>query len=232
MQPLGCIMRGSRRAPWRLPLARKSAPSMDSVFRALADPSRRRLLDRRNQRNGQSLTELCAGLDMARQSVTKHLKVLEEADLITIAWQGREKLHHLNAAPINDIADRWIAPYHRRRARALADLKRALESNAMGQTEFRYVTYINTTPEQLWRALTEPSFTLQYWGIGMRSDWKVGSPIELQWRPDAEFRDIEQGVLESEPFRRLAYHWPNHQREHAARFGWPDERSAEHLREP
>ena len=84
---------------------------MDATFRALADPSRRRLLDRLNERNGQTLRELCAGLDMARQSVTKHLAVLEEAGLITTIRRGREKLHHLNAAPINDIADRWIHRY-------------------------------------------------------------------------------------------------------------------------
>ena len=101
---------------------------MDEVFKALSDPSRRRLLDRLNERNGQSLTELCAGLDMARQSVTKHLAVLEAAMLVTTVRRGREKLHYLNPAPINEIAERWISQYDQERVRALADLKRALES--------------------------------------------------------------------------------------------------------
>src|SRR2546430_6060575 len=99
---------------------------MDAVFRALADSNRRRLLDRLNERNGQTLRELCSELDMARQSVTKHLAVLEAANLITTARRGREKLHYLNAAPINDIAERCIHRYDHERVRALADLKRSL----------------------------------------------------------------------------------------------------------
>jgi DNA-binding transcriptional ArsR family regulator len=88
---------------------------MDEVFKALADPSRRRLLDRLNARNGQSLRELCTGLAMARQSVSKHLAVLEAANLVTTAWRGREKLHYLNAEPINAIADGWINQFDRSR---------------------------------------------------------------------------------------------------------------------
>jgi uncharacterized protein (TIGR00725 family) len=93
---------------------------VDEVFRALADPSRRRLLDRLDARNGQSLRELCAGLDMARQSVSKHLAVLEAASVVTTIRRGREKLHYLNAEPINAIADRWLAPAVRRRDPARA----------------------------------------------------------------------------------------------------------------
>src|SRR5688572_5905441 len=100
---------------------------MDEVFKALADPTRRRLLDSLNADNGQALRELCGGLDMARQSVSKHLAVLEAAGLVTIRWRGREKLHYLNPAPINAIADRWIHRYDRERVHALADLKTALE---------------------------------------------------------------------------------------------------------
>src|SRR3982750_2186801 len=99
----------------------------DDVFRALADPSRRRLLDSLNRRNGQTLRELCAGLDMARQSVSKHLAVLEAADLVVTLKRGREKLHYLNAAPINRIAERWIDQYDQSRVHALSDLKHALE---------------------------------------------------------------------------------------------------------
>src|SRR5881227_220194 len=125
-------------------------PRMDEVFRALADPSRRRLLDTLNERNGQTLRELCSGLDMARQSVSKHLAMLEAANLVTAVRRGREKLHYLNAAPINEIAERWITRYERGRVHALADLKRALEDTAVDRPEFVYTTYIKTTPEKLW----------------------------------------------------------------------------------
>src|SRR3954451_13832547 len=100
---------------------------MDEVFKALADPSRRLLLDSLNARNGQNLQELCARLSMARQSVSKHLAVLEAANLITTVWRGREKLHYLNAEPISAIAERWINQYDRARANVLTDLKTALE---------------------------------------------------------------------------------------------------------
>jgi DNA-binding transcriptional ArsR family regulator len=91
---------------------------MDEVFKALADPNRRRLLDSLNAHNGQSLRELCTGLALARQSVSKHLAVLEAANLVTTIWRGREKLHYLNAEPINAIADGWISQYDRSRARS------------------------------------------------------------------------------------------------------------------
>jgi DNA-binding transcriptional ArsR family regulator/uncharacterized protein YndB with AHSA1/START domain len=202
---------------------------MDAVFKALADPSRRELLDRLNARNGQSLSELCEGLAMARQSVTKHLAVLEAAGLVTTTRRGREKLHYLNAAPIDEIADRWIGRY-RGRARALADLKRALE-DPMTQTEFVYATFIKTTPEQLWEGLTAPAFTLRYWGAALQSDWQVGSPVLWQEGADGEPQDLDQVVLESDPPRRLAYTWHNYQPGHAALFGWSDERLAELTRE-
>jgi DNA-binding transcriptional ArsR family regulator len=99
----------------------------DAVFKALSDRSRRLLLDMLRERNGQTLTELCAGLAMARQSVSKHLAVLEGALVVTTVRRGREKLHYLNPAPINEIAERWISQYDAERIRALADLKRALE---------------------------------------------------------------------------------------------------------
>src|SRR5262245_34427077 len=100
---------------------------MDAVFRALADPSRRQLLDRLHARNGQTLNELCDGLDMTRQAVTKHLAILEEANLIATLKRGREKLHYLNPVPIQDIAERWIGKYERTRLRALSDLKKHME---------------------------------------------------------------------------------------------------------
>ena len=185
---------------------------MDDVFRALSDPSRRSLLDNLNQHNGQTLRELCAGLDMARQSVSKHLAILEEAHLVTTSRRGREKLHFLNAAPINAIADRWINNYDRPRADALADLKTALESKPMTTstipqaTEFVYVTYIKTTPERLWQALTDPAFTARYWGVALTSDWQVGSTITWVYK-GVTMADPSQTVLVADVHRRLAYTW-------------------------
>jgi DNA-binding transcriptional ArsR family regulator len=105
---------------------------MDKVFKALADPSRRALLDRLHAENGQTLGELCERLDMSRQAVTKHLKLLEEASLVVTIWRGREKLHYLNPVPINEIANRWIDKYERRRVEMLDDLKKALEGESDG----------------------------------------------------------------------------------------------------
>ena len=205
---------------------------MDAVFKALADPSRRRLLDRLNERNGQSLRELGDGLDMARQSVTKHLAVLEAAGVVSTTRQGREKLHFLNAAPINDIAERWMNRYDRERAAALADLERALEDAAMEQTRFTYTTYIRTTPERVWQGLTEPAFTRRYWGTELHSDWQVGSPILCKADTDDEPLDLGQVVLEAEPYRRLSYTWAPPQPIHAELFGWSAERLAQLQREP
>ena len=100
---------------------------IDKVFKALADPSRRQLLDRLHGRNGQTLSELCKGLDMARQSVTQHLGLLEDANLISVQWQGREKLHYFNPVPIQQIYERWIRKFEQPRLEALHDLKRKLE---------------------------------------------------------------------------------------------------------
>jgi DNA-binding transcriptional ArsR family regulator len=101
----------------------------DAVFRALADASRRKLLDRLFESNGQTLSQLCEGLEMTRQAVAKHLAILEAANLVATKRQGREKLHFINPVPINEIADRWIGKFERPRLRALADLKRALEGD-------------------------------------------------------------------------------------------------------
>lgn len=106
--------------------------SMDAVFRALADESRRLLLDRLHARNGQSLSELCEGLGMTRQAVTKHLGILEEANLVVAIKRGRERLHFINPVPINEIAERWIGKYERGRVTALAQLKKQLEGDENG----------------------------------------------------------------------------------------------------
>jgi DNA-binding transcriptional ArsR family regulator/uncharacterized protein YndB with AHSA1/START domain len=202
---------------------------MDDVFKALADPTRRLLLDSLNKRNGQSLQELCAGLEaMTRQSVTKHLAVLEAAGLVVARKDGRRRLHYLNAAPINEISERWIGRYDRDRARALADLKHALEDSPMERSEFVYVTYIQTTPEKLWQALTDTAFTDRYFGrTGPKSDWALGSSVTWQLEAAGEYLDLGQVVLEAEPCRRLSYSWHNYQWAHAGLFGWTEEQFAE-----
>ncbi len=106
---------------------------MENVFKALADAGRRRLLDKLHARNGQTLGELCAHLDMSRQAVTKHLVLLERANLVVTTWRGREKRHFLNPVPLQEIYDRWIEKYERRRLKALSDLKKGLEEAAYAQ---------------------------------------------------------------------------------------------------
>lgn len=100
---------------------------IDKVFRALADPGRRHLLDLLHQENGQTLTALCEHMDMTRQAVTQHLQMLEEANLVVVVWQGREKLHYLNAVPLHEIYERWIEKFERDRLSMLHNLKKKLE---------------------------------------------------------------------------------------------------------
>ena len=195
---------------------------IDEAFKALADPSRRLLLDSLNERNGQTLRELCSRLDMARQSVSKHLGVLEAANLITTVRRGREKHHYLNAAPINEIAERWITRYEQDRVHALADLKRALEDTPVEKPSFVYATYIQTTPERLWQALTEPAFTERYWSITFDSDWKSGSGMTWHQR-GVTIADPEQVVVESEPYRRLSYTWHTFSPDWAEALGLTDD---------
>ena len=116
MQPFSCIL-----------------SVMDEVFKALADPTRRELLDRLRADNGQTLGDLCERLAMSRQAVTKHLDILEAANLVATVRRGRERLHYLNPAPIGEIYDRWIGKYEQARVAALADLKRALEERDHGE---------------------------------------------------------------------------------------------------
>jgi DNA-binding transcriptional ArsR family regulator len=111
MQPIGCIKKAV----------------LDAVFKALADASRRKLLDVLYANNGQTLSQLCTHLEMSRQAVTKHLVLLEEANLVATAWRGREKLHFLNPVPLHEISERWIAKYERHRLTALSALKKGLE---------------------------------------------------------------------------------------------------------
>ena len=210
---------------------------MEDVFRALADASRRELLDRLNTRDGQTLNELCAGLGITRQSVSKHLAILEGAHLVTTVWHGREKRHYLNVVPINAIADRWLRTFDRSRVQALADLKTALEaqedssmSDAPAPSQFVYRTFIRTTPDKLWQALTTPEFTRQYWNMEFITDWQPGSP--MVWIYDGtRIEDPGQKVLIAEPGKRLAYTWHGFTPEFSATIGLDDETRAKLLDE-
>jgi len=183
---------------------------MDAVFKALADGSRRKLLDRLRKSNGQTLTELCGNLAMTRQAVAKHLALLESANLVATVWRGREKLHYLNPVPLHEVYERWIGKYERHRLSVLSGLKQDLEKpiikkDTMDKPQFVYVTYIETTPEKLWEALTTAEFTRQYWfDSSIESEWKVGEPV--LFRRDGEITD-EQVLLKYEPPRLLSYTW-------------------------
>lgn len=149
---------------------------MDVVFRALADPTRRSLLDQLSQEDGQTLTALEARLPMTRFGVMKHLKVLEEAGLVVTKRRGREKLHFLNAVPIRLIHDRWVSKYAEPWAAALSELKHKLEDKSMEKV---FEIYIKTTPERLWEALTNPTLRSKYnFGVVVSSDWTSGSRYE------------------------------------------------------
>ncbi len=175
---------------------------MDSAFKALADPTRRLLLDRLRAQNGQTLRELCDRLNMARQSATQHLDVLVQADLVTVVRRGRERLHYLNPAPIHDIEQRWIAEFEKPRLRALDGIKNQAEEYAMIPS-YVYVTYIRANPEQVWTALTDADLTAQYWGHANVSDWQPGSTWEHRRVDGSGAVDVVGRVLEAEPPTRL-----------------------------
>ncbi|HEX6934583.1 MAG TPA: metalloregulator ArsR/SmtB family transcription factor [Streptosporangiaceae bacterium] len=149
---------------------------MDPVFRALADPTRRALLDELFVRDGQTLVALTARHEMTRIAVAKHLKILEDAGLVVTRRRGREKLHYLNPVPIRLVHDRWVSKYTEPWVAGLADLKRDLES----QMEKVFEIYIRTTPDRLWDAITDPATRQKYhFGSAIESDWTVGSDYRL-----------------------------------------------------
>ena len=148
-------------------------PDMDDVFRALADPTRRGLLDELFKEDGQTLTALEERLPMSRFGVMKHLKVLEEANLVVTKRRGREKLHFLNPVPIRLVHDRWVSKYAEPWAATLTGLKRTLEDRTMEKV---FEIHIKTTPERLWEAITDPAQRAKYnFGVGVESDWANGS---------------------------------------------------------
>jgi uncharacterized protein YndB with AHSA1/START domain/DNA-binding transcriptional ArsR family regulator len=183
---------------------------LDAVFKALADPTRRRLLDRLREQNGQTLGALCERLDMARQSATQHLDVLVRANLVTVVRRGRERFHYLNPVPIHEIQQRWIAGFERPRLDAISAIKRRAEEYAMthGPTPlptFVYVTYIRATAEQVWQALTDADLTAQYWGHANVSDWQPGSTWEHRLGDASGAVEKVGRVIEAEPPTRLVF---------------------------
>ena len=173
---------------------------MDLVFRALADPTRRGLLDALFEEDGQTLTELEERLPMTRFGVMKHLRLLEEANLVTTKRRGREKLHHLNPVPIRLVHDRWVSKYAAPWAAALSGLKHTLEDRTMEKV---FEIYIKTTPERLWEAITDPELRQRYnFGVGVSSDWTPGSSYESV-HPGAGISIAAGENLEVDPPKRL-----------------------------
>jgi uncharacterized protein YndB with AHSA1/START domain len=172
---------------------------VETVFRALADPTRRALLDSLFERDGQTLHALTAPHDMSRIAVAKHLRVLEEAGLVITRRRGREKLHFLNPVPIRLVHDRWVSKYTEPWAAGLTELKRELEH----PMEKVFEIYIRTTPERLWEAITDPAIRSKYhFGASVRSDWEAGSPYWLE-HPGADGPLAEGENLDVDPPRRL-----------------------------
>jgi uncharacterized protein YndB with AHSA1/START domain len=195
---------------------------MDEVFKALADPTRRSLLDELFEQDGQTLSALEQRLPMTRYGVMKHLRVLEDAGLVTTKKRGREKLHFLNPVPIRLVHDRWVSKYAEPWAAALSGLKRRIEEGTMEKV---FEIYIRTTPERLWHAITDSEMRQQFsFGWPARSDWTPGSRIE-QTSPDGSEVWATGDILEMEPPRRLVQtleaHWsPDVEDEPPTRITW------------
>jgi uncharacterized protein YndB with AHSA1/START domain len=173
---------------------------VDAVFKALADPTRRSLLDELFREDGQTLSALERRLPMTRIGVMKHLRVLEGAGLVTTKRRGREKLHFLNPVPIRLVHDRWVSKYAEPWAATLTGLKARLEEDPMEKV---FEIYIKTTPERLWEAITDPELRSQYtFGVRIESDWTPGSRYEAS-HPLAGTEFLEGENLEVDPPRRL-----------------------------
>jgi uncharacterized protein YndB with AHSA1/START domain/DNA-binding transcriptional ArsR family regulator len=175
------------------------AGRVEPVFKALADPTRRELLDELFRHDGQTLGALAGRFAMTRVAVAKHLRLLEDAGLVVSRRRGREKLHYLNPVPIRLVHDRWVSKYTEAWAAGLADLKRDLEASM----EKVFEIYIRTTPERLWQAITDPGLRARYqFGARIESDWAAGSSYRVA-HPGAPGPLIEGENLEIDPPRRL-----------------------------
>jgi uncharacterized protein YndB with AHSA1/START domain/DNA-binding transcriptional ArsR family regulator len=206
---------------------------VDAIFKALADPTRRSLLDELFEHDGQTLGQLERRLPMTRFGVMKHLKLLEQAGLVTTKKRGREKLHFLNPVPIRLVHDRWVSKYAEPWAATLTGLKQRIEEEVdmnthtdidthnsgkrpwtASPTDKVFEIYIKTTPERLWEAITDDEARRKYsFGVGIRSDWTPGSSIET-FHPGAGIAIGEGEILEVDPPLRLV---------HSFRAVWSDE---------
>jgi uncharacterized protein YndB with AHSA1/START domain len=174
---------------------------VDEVFKALADPTRRSLLDELYREDGQTLSQLESRFSMTRFGVMKHLKGLEEAGLVVTKRRGREKLHFLNPVPIRLVHDRWVSKYAEPWVATLSGLKHELEKTM----EKVYEIYIRTTPERLWEAITDPTIRSKYnFGVGVHSEWTPGAQMEMG-APSADGLLGEGEILEVDPPRRLVH---------------------------
>ena len=174
---------------------------MDLVFKALADPTRRELLDELFRQDGQTLSMLEERIAMTRFGVMKHLKVLEEADLVVTRRQGRQKFHYLNPVPIRLVHDRWVSKYAEPWVAGLSEIKERLER----QMEKVFEIYIRTTPERLWEAIIDPEIRAKYnFGAAVHSEWTVGARYTMG--VDAKGFELGEGeILEVDPPRRLVH---------------------------
>jgi len=173
---------------------------VDDIFKALADPTRRSLLDELFREDGQTLSALEERLPMTRFGVMKHLRVLEEAGLIVTKRRGREKLHFLNAVPIRLVHDRWVSKYAEPWAATLSELKNVIEENGMEKV---FEIYVKTTPERLWEAITSSEMRQKYnFGVGVTSDWTPGSSYKAS-HTKAPGLLMEGENLEVDPPRKL-----------------------------
>lgn len=185
----------------------------DAVFKALADSTRRRLLDLLHERPARTLGDLCEGMDLRRQSISQHLDVLEAANLVTTVREGRRKLHYLNPVPIHEIRSRWIWKFEEPRLTGLETIKRRAERSAMTESntpteplpDYVYTTYIRATPEQVWDALTDPEVTARFWGHAQVSEWTVGSRVEHVRTDGSGLVDAAGTVVAAERPHRLSF---------------------------
>ncbi|MEV0317384.1 ArsR/SmtB family transcription factor [Streptomyces sp. NPDC050658] len=185
-------------------------PGVDKVFKALGDPTRRFLLDQLHQQGGLTLGELAERVAMTRQSMTQHLGILEAANLVSTVRRGREKLHYLNPVPLHEIQERWIDKFEHPRLRALSALKQQAEAamtSSDAKPTYVYVTYIESTPQQVWHALTDAELTAAYWGHANVSDWRQGSDWEHRRTDGSGIADVVGKVVESTPPTRLVTTW-------------------------
>lgn len=179
---------------------------MEAVFKALADNSRRVLLDALFDQDGQTLQALRQNVEFSRQALSKHLRILEDAGLVITEFQGREKKHYLNPVPIHEVTERWIAKYGRHQLTAVSALKQALEGDNMNKNEFAYETYISASRERVWQALTNAEFTSQYfYATHVDSTWEAGAAVNYRYASGDVA--VEGTVIEADPPKSLVISW-------------------------